>query len=192
MVRQACLDVPASKRSLSGCVTEGFQRTVSVPADPSILSKRLPFTQTPSFISANDAMRDLFAARAAKNKGTASAPSSPQQRPKRVHNPESDAEDADVDADDLDLDLGLDDEEGPVPPSKLSAEEKSKRAIRPLKRSASRPAGVATQSLPASMFRFSYEGANRTGPAATQITEEDWSESFGEGGGPELSADLEI
>lgn len=163
-----------------------------MPADPSILSKRLPFTQTPSFISANDAMRDIFAARAAKHKGTASAPSSPQQRPKRVHNPESDAEDADVDGDDLDLDLDLDDDEGPAPPSKLSAEEKSKRAIRPLKRSASRPAGVATQSLPASMFRFSYEGANRAGPAAAQITEEDWSENFGEGGGPELSADLEI
>ncbi len=167
-------------------MTEGFQRTVSVPADPSILSKRLPFTQTPSFISANDAMRDLFAARAAKNKGTASAPSSPQQRPKRTHNPDSDAEeDADVDADTDDLDLDLDDE-GPT------AEEKSKRAIRPLKRSASRPAGVATHSLPPNMFRFSYEGANRTGPAAVQITEEDWSESFGAGGGAELSADLEI
>ena len=68
-------------------MTEGFQRTVSVPADPLSASKRLPFTQTPSFISANDAMRDIFAQRAAKNasaKGSSSVPSSPQQRPKRA------------------------------------------------------------------------------------------------------------
>ncbi|KAH9847524.1 hypothetical protein C2E23DRAFT_943035 [Lenzites betulinus] len=89
-------------------VTEGFQRTVSVPADPSTPTKRLPFTQTPSFISANDVMRDIFAAaRAAKNKGTSSAPSSPQQRPKRTHGPDdadAEPEDADIDADELTLD----------------------------------------------------------------------------------------
>lgn len=170
-------------------MTEGFQRTVSVPADPSILSKRLPFTQTPSFISANDAMRDIFAARAAKNKGTSSAPSSPQQHAKRAGpDSDSDAEDADVDADEINLD---DDEEGGAAAKRR--EDKSKRAIRPLKRSASRPGGVATQSLPASMFRFAHEPTNKAaGPAVAQIAEEDWSESFGAGGTPGLSADLEI
>ncbi|KAI0353562.1 hypothetical protein OH77DRAFT_1512675 [Trametes cingulata] len=170
-------------------VTEGFQRTVSVPADPSLLTKRLPFTQTPSFISANDAMRDIFAARAAKNKGTASAPSSPQQRPKRAHSgPDEDDEDADLDAD-----VMLLDEDDKDAPAKL-AEEKSKREIRPLKRSASRPGGVATQSLPASMFRFSHEASNKPSPGVAKIAEEeDWSESFGGSGTTTgLAADLEI
>ena len=78
-------------------MTEGFQRTVSVPADPSWSTRRLPFTQTPSFISANDAMREMIAQReAAKSKnGVSSAPSSPQQRPKRVHTGAD--EDSDVD-----------------------------------------------------------------------------------------------
>lgn len=172
-------------------MTEGFQRTVSVPADPSILSERLPFTQTPSFISANDAMRDIFAARAAKNKGTSSAPSSPQQHAKRAGpDSDSDAEDADVDADEINLD---EDDSPDAAAAAKRREEKSKRAIRPLKRSASRPGGVATQSLPASMFRFAHEPTNRAAaPAVAQIAEEDWSESFGAGGAAGLSADLEI
>ncbi|KAI0375542.1 hypothetical protein BV20DRAFT_984259 [Pilatotrama ljubarskyi] len=179
-------------------VTEGFQRTVSVPADPSLLTKRLPFTQTPSFISANDAMRDIFAARAAKNKGTASAPSSPQQRPKRAHSsPDEDDEDADLDADVMILDEDDPKASATRAPREGSAklnEEKSKREIRPLKRSASRPGGVATQSLPASMFRFSHEASNRPSPGVAQITEEeDWSESFGGTGiSTGLAADLEI
>ena len=119
-------------------VTEGFQRTVSVPADPLAANKRLPFTQTPSFISSNDAMRELLAARAAKHKSTSSAPSSPQQRPKRTHGgPDSD-EDADLDDDEMNLD-----EDEPTTASSARAarelasrlqEEKSKREIRPLKR----------------------------------------------------------
>ncbi|KAI0677150.1 hypothetical protein C8Q78DRAFT_987603 [Trametes maxima] len=181
-------------------VTEGFQRTVSVPADPSAATKRLPFTQTPSFISANDAMRELFAARAAKNKGTSSAPSSPQQRPKRSHGgPNDEDEDVDLDEDELTLD---EDEDLPATANATSAraareiaaklkEEKSKREIRPLKRSASRPGGVATHSLPADMFRFSHAPANRPAPAVAQIAEEDdWSESFGGNGSG--AANLEI
>ncbi|KAI0661084.1 hypothetical protein C8Q70DRAFT_763253 [Cubamyces menziesii] len=184
-------------------VTEGFQRTVSVPADPLAANKRLPFTQTPSFISSNDAMREMLAARAAKYKSTSSAPSSPQQRPKRAHGgPDSD-EDGDLDDDEM----NLDDEEPATTVSSARAarelaaklqEEKSKREIRPLKRSASRPGGVATQSLPASMFRFSHEPANKsTGPAVAQIAEEeDWSENFGGSGAGNgtatLSAELEI
>ncbi|KAI0650341.1 hypothetical protein C8Q79DRAFT_943173 [Trametes meyenii] len=179
-------------------VTEGFQRTVSVPADPSAASKRLPFTQTPSFISANDAMRELYAARAAKNKSTSSAPSSPQQRPKRSHGgPDDDDEDVDLDNDELALD-----EDSPAAANATSAraarelaarlkEEKGKREIRPLKRSASRPGGVATHSLPADMFRFSHAPANRPAPAVAQIAEEeDWSESFGGDGSG--TANLEI
>ncbi|KAI0832323.1 hypothetical protein BC628DRAFT_1414636 [Trametes gibbosa] len=186
-------------------VTEGFQRTVSVPADPSVLTKRLPFTQTPSFISANDAMRDIFAAaRAAKNKGTSSAPSSPQQRPKRTHGPDEndpELEDADIDADDL----TLDEDENDTAPTTAAAvraarenaarlkEEKHKREIRPLKRSASRPGGIAIQSLPASMFRFSHEPANASSALAVAgIAEEDWSEGLGVSGTAGLSADLEI
>ncbi|KAH9899968.1 hypothetical protein C8Q73DRAFT_681554 [Cubamyces lactineus] len=182
-------------------VTEGFQRTVSVPTDPLAANKRLPFTQTPSFISSNDAMRELLAARAAKHKSTSSAPSSPQQRPKRTHGgPDSD-EDADLDDDEMNLD-----EDEPTTASSARAarelaarlqEEKSKREIRPLKRSASRPGGVATQSLPASMFRFSHDPSNKPTPAVAQIVEEDdWSENFGGTGGgsgtADLSADLEI
>ncbi|KAI9001106.1 hypothetical protein BD414DRAFT_519223 [Trametes punicea] len=178
-------------------VTEGFQRTVSVPADPSFATKRLPFTQTPSFISSNDAMRELLAARAAKNKGTSSAPSSPQQRPKRTLGGLGEDEDADVDADEMNLD-----EDDPVTASSIRAareaaaklkEDKSKRDIKPLKRSASRPGGVVTQSLPASMFRFSHEPANK--PPVAQIAEEDWSENFGGTGdntAAGLSADLDI
>ncbi|KAH9853586.1 hypothetical protein C2E23DRAFT_821942 [Lenzites betulinus] len=184
-------------------VTEGFQRTVSVPADPSAPTKRLPFTQTPSFISANDAMRDIFAAaRAAKNKGTSSAPSSPQQRPKRTHGPDdadAEPEDADIDADELTLDED-DFSTGPMTAAAVRAarenaarlkEEKSKREIRPLKRSASRPGGIAIQSLPASMFRFSHEPSN-AGTAVAGIAEEDWSEDLGGSGAAGLSADLDI
>lgn len=175
-------------------MTEGFQRTVSVPADPFSASKRLPFTQTPSFISANDAMRDIFAQRASKNaKGSTSAPSSPQQRPKRTHGSEGD--DSDVEAEPLDGDLDLDLEEEEEDAESAAAvrakreaaaklrEEKAKREIRPLKRSASR--GVATQSLPASMFRFSHEASNvKPTPTVAKIAEEDdWSESFGSSGG---------
>ncbi|KAI0638084.1 hypothetical protein C8Q77DRAFT_408855 [Trametes polyzona] len=185
-LRLSLLAHPISPHHHETGVTEGFQRTVSVPADPSVLTKRLPFTQTPSFISANDAMRDIFAARAAKNKGTSSAPSSPQQRPKRAHGPDADAdEDADIDADEI----NLDEEEDARAKVK---DDKSKREIRPLKRSASRPGGVATQSLPASMFRFSHEPANKAAPGVAQIAEEDWSESFGGNSTAGLSADLEI
>ncbi|KAI0776119.1 hypothetical protein BD413DRAFT_526635 [Trametes elegans] len=178
-------------------VTEGFQRTVSVPADPAAASRFLPFTQTPPFISANDAMRELQAARAAKNKETASAPSSPQQRPKRTladgSTADSDADangdvDTDVDADELRLDERV----APASAAEVRAareaaarrkEEKSKREIRPLKRSASRPTGVAVQSLPPGMFRFSHaEGG--AAPAVAQIEEEDdWSGNFGASGG---------
>ncbi|TFK92206.1 hypothetical protein K466DRAFT_659469 [Polyporus arcularius HHB13444] len=182
-------------------VTEGFQRTVSVPVDPFSASKRLPFTQTPSFISANDAMRDIFAQRTSKNaKGSSSVPSSPQQRPKRTHGPDGD--DSDVDADplddtDLDLDLGEEEEESAATvrakreaAAKLKAE-KAKREIRPLKRSASR--GVATQSLPASMFRFSHDASNpKPAPTVANIAEEDdWSESFGGSGGVPI-AELQL
>ncbi|CDO71311.1 hypothetical protein BN946_scf184908.g68 [Trametes cinnabarina] len=182
-------------------VTEGFQRTVSVPADPISATKRLPFTQTPSFISSNDAMRELLAARAAKNKGTSSAPSSPQQRPKRTLGGEDDEEDADLEEDEMNLD-----EDEPATAISIRAareaaarlkEEKNKREIRPLKRSASRPGGVATQSLPASMFRFSHEPANNGLPAVAQIVEEeDWSGNFGSSCGTTnsagLSADLDL
>ncbi|KAM5540415.1 hypothetical protein V8D89_005873 [Ganoderma adspersum] len=177
-------------------VTEGFQRTVSVPADPFSTTKRLPFTQTPSFISANDAMRDIFAQRASNQskKGSSSVPSSPQQHPKRTHaGPD---EDSDVDLeplnDDADLDLSLDENEDEAATASAIRKkreeqvkrqaEKAKREIKPLKRSASR--GVATQSLPASMFRFSHEPAGaQVTPAVAKITEEDdWSESFGVSG----------
>ncbi|KAI9066748.1 hypothetical protein FKP32DRAFT_1755644 [Trametes sanguinea] len=183
-------------------VTEGFQRTVSVPADPLAATKRLPFTQTPSFISSNDAMRELLAARAAKNKGTSSAPSSPQQRPKRTLGGADDEEDADLEDDEMNLD-----EDAPATASGIRAareaaallkEEKNKREIRPLKRSASRPGGVATQSLPASMFRFSHDPSNKAGPTVAQIAEEeDWSGNFsgsGEAAGSTatLSADLDL
>ncbi|RPD67275.1 hypothetical protein L226DRAFT_529634 [Lentinus tigrinus ALCF2SS1-7] len=172
-------------------VTEGFQRTVSVPADPFSASKRLPFTQTPSFISANDAMRDIFAQRGKNAKGSSSVPSSPQQHAKRAHGPEGDDSDVDVEPldEDLDLDLGEEDTESAAAvrakrevAAKLQAE-KAKREIRPLKRSASR--GVATQSLPASMFRFSHEASNtKPAPSVAKIAEEDdWSESFGGSGG---------
>ncbi|KAI0723199.1 hypothetical protein C8Q76DRAFT_722031 [Earliella scabrosa] len=161
-------------------VTEGFQRTVSVPADPLSASKRLPFTQTPSFISANDAMRDIFA----KNKkGSSSVPSSPQQRPKRA-GPEDDS-DVELEPLDNDVDLELDLSEDEASASTVRAQreaaekikaEKTKREIKPLKRSASR--GV--QSLPASMFRFSHEASNaKPAPTVPKIAEEDdWSESF--------------
>lgn len=167
-------------------MTEGFQRTVSVPADPFSATKRLPFTQTPSFISANDAMREIFS----KNKkGSSSVPSSPQQRAKRV---EPD-DDSDIDAEPLDanddIDLDLDDEDDAASASAIRAkreaaklqEEKAKREIKPLRRSASR--GV--QSLPASMFRFSHEVSNvKLTPTVAKITEEeDWSGSFGGSGG---------
>ncbi|OSD04151.1 hypothetical protein PYCCODRAFT_1433535 [Trametes coccinea BRFM310] len=183
-------------------VTEGFQRTVSVPADPLAATKRLPFTQTPSFISSNDAMRELLAARAAKNKGTSSAPSSPQQRPKRtLGGADEDEEDADLEDDEMNLD-----EDAPATASGIRAareaaaqlkEEKKKREIRPLKRSASRPGGVATQSLPASMFRFSHDPSNKAGPTVAQIAEEeDWSGNFGcsseAAGATALSADLDL
>lgn len=177
-------------------VTEGFQRTVSVPADPFSATKRLPFTQTPSFISANDAMRDIFAQRASNQskKGSSSVPSSPQQHPKRTHaGPD---EDSDVDPEPLDdgadLDLSLDDnDDDAATPSAVRKKreeqvkrqaEKANREIKPLKRNASR--GVATQSLPASMFRFSHEpAAAQVTPAVAKIAEEDdWSESFGASG----------
>ncbi|TBU49402.1 hypothetical protein BD309DRAFT_947607 [Dichomitus squalens] len=172
-------------------VTEGFQRTVSVPVDPFSANKRLPFTQTPSFISANDAMRDIFSQRAANQskKGSSSVPSSPQQRPKRTGPDEDENADVDVELlDDADVDLSLDDEDGATASAirkkreeqvKLQAE-KAKRQIKPLRRSASR--GVATQSLPASMFRFSHEPAG-TAPGVANIAEEDdWSEGFGAAG----------
>ncbi|KAI0719652.1 hypothetical protein C8T65DRAFT_636050 [Cerioporus squamosus] len=185
-------------------VTEGFQRTVSVPADPFSASKRLPFTQTPSFISANDAMRDIFAQRASKNaKGSSSVPSSPQQRPKRTHGPDGDDSDVEpLDGPEMDLDLDLDEEKEDVESAaavrakreaaaKLKAE-KEKREIRPLKRSASR--GVATQSLPASMFRFSHDASNaKPAPTVANIAEEDdWSESFGGSGGVPTTAELQL
>ena len=157
-------------------MTEGFQRTVSVPVDPFSASKRLPFTQTPSFISANDAMRDIFA----KNKkGSSSVPSSPQQRPKRA-GPE---DDSDVELEPLDNELDLSEDEASASTVRAQREaaekikaEKAKREIKPLKRSASR--GV--QSLPASMFRFSHEASNaKPAPTVPKIAEEDdWSESF--------------
>nr|VWO95216.1 Uncharacterized protein [Ganoderma boninense] len=176
-------------------VTEGFQRTVSVPADPFSASKRLPFTQTPSFISANDAMRDIFAQRASNQskKGSSSVPSSPQQHPKRTHTGADEDSDIDVEPlndDDLDLDLDEDEDDAATASAirkkreeqaKRQAE-KAKREIKPLKRSASR--GAATQSLPASMFRFSHEPAGtQVAPAVAKIAEEDdWSESFGTSG----------
>ena len=175
-------------------MTEGFQRTVSVPADPFSANKRLPFTQTPSFISANDAMRDIFAQRATNQsqKGSSSVPSSPQTRPKRMHADPDEDSDMDVDTvrlGDGDLDLNLDeDEEGATTVRKKREDqarlqaEKAKREIKPLRRSVSR--GVATQSLPASMFRFSHEpAAAQVAPAVAKIAEEDdWSESFGASG----------
>ena len=163
-------------------MTEGFQRTVSVPADPFSANKRLPFTQTPSFISANDAMRDIFAQRATNQsqKGSSSVPSSPQTRPKRMHADPDEDSDMDVDTvrlGDGDLDLNLDeDEEGATTVRKKREDqarlqaEKAKREIKPLRRSVSR--GVATQSLPASMFRFSHEpAAAQVAPAVAKIAE---------------------
>ncbi|KAI1795140.1 hypothetical protein LXA43DRAFT_1091261 [Ganoderma leucocontextum] len=175
-------------------VTEGFQRTVSVPADPFSANKRLPFTQTPSFISANDAMRDIFGQRAANQskKGSTSVPSSPKQHPKRAHAGPDEDNDVDMEPlDDADLDVDLEDEDEDDNAATASAirkkreeqakrqAEKAKREIKPLKRSASR--GVATQSLPASMFRFSHEPTGtQVAPAVEKIAEEDdWSESFG-------------
>ena len=101
-------------------------------------------------------------------------------------------DDSDVEAEpldgDLDLDLEEEEESAAVVRAKREAaaklrEEKAKREIRPLKRSASR--GVATQSLPASMFRFSHEASNvKPTPTVAKIAEEDdWSESFGSSGG---------
>ncbi|KAH9918240.1 uncharacterized protein BXZ73DRAFT_105365 [Epithele typhae] len=182
-------------------VTEGFQRTVSVPANPQqFATTRLPFTNTPFFISSNDAMREMIAQReAVKNKGPASAPSSPQQRPKRIHNGAD--EDSDVEplggADD-DIEVDLSDDEDMSPSARAAAlklrEEKAKREILPLKRSASRGAG--TQSLPPSMFRFSHEGqgaAGKSQPAVEKIEEEeDWSGNFGGAGNSVVNLDLEL
>ena len=95
-------------------------------------------------------MRDIFAQRAARPAGPSSAPSSPQQRPKRVHNgPEEDSDVEPLDNNDsVDLDLDLSDDEDAAAKREAMARlkaEKAKRDIRPLRRSASR--GGATQSL---------------------------------------------
>ena len=133
-------------------------------------------------------MRDIFAQRAARPAGPSSAPSSPQQRPKRVHNgPDEDSDVEPLDNNDsIDLDLDLSDDEDAAAKREAMARlkaEKAKRDIRPLRRSASR--GGATQSLPPSMFRFSHEaaqGAARPTPAVAKIVEEeDWSDNFGAG-----------
>ena len=149
-------------------------------------------------------MRDMLAQRAAaRAQGSNSAPSSPQQRPKRILggvDEDSDVELLGGDGEaDLDLDLDMTEDDATSASAvrakneltKKLREEKAKREIKPLRRSASR--GV--QSLPPSMFRFSHEtgGSGGDKPAVASIAEEeDWSGNFGGSGGNVTAVGLEL
>ncbi|OBZ70168.1 hypothetical protein A0H81_09920 [Grifola frondosa] len=158
MLYLACIHTDASTRRVLG-VTEGFPNPIPLSPDAVVTDRRLPFTQTPSFRSAKDTLRDVYS----RSNSLASLSSSFN---KRDHDKFEEEGEEDPLASDDDVNM-LSDEAG-QPASK----DMHPRPTKPLR--SARKRTTVTQSLPVGALQFSGGAFNSS--ASEQPIEEDWSE----------------